>query len=348
MNRVISLKKLALLLMLYIVSHQAYAGYNCHIGQPIRDAYINGNHIINIPFDDASIGNLKTITATSAVPLGLYVNNNGKDYNAQCNGLSYKNENIGYTYFKTFYEDRQPSQAPRQTNISGISQYVRFVVSYCPSCLASVNFPYTGNAGVVYGQLAAPDNYTLTIVKTGKVLKSGYIDSGLFAWNSNRNAAATSSSFYLTSRLTIQPNSIYINILNCSLNQTNYNIFLGDWYDTQFTNIGDSSEMVDVPISLRCMAGTNINVTVTSSNGYTDAATGKINLTAGENSAKGIAIQLLDNNGDSIKLNDKFNQTNSAPEGDYIFKWKARYIKTANTITPGTANSTATVNIRYE
>ncbi|MEX6175620.1 hypothetical protein AB6G03_01200 [Providencia hangzhouensis] len=31
-----------------------------------------------------------------------------------------------------------------------------------------------------------------------------------------------------------------------------------------------------------------------------------------------------------------------------MFDWKARYIKTADNITPGTANASATVNIRYE
>ncbi|WP_265510932.1 fimbrial protein, partial [Providencia rustigianii] len=53
-------------------------------------------------------------------------------------------------------------------------------------------------------------------------------------------------------------------------------------------------------------------------------------------------------NNNPIKLNTKNSLQNNVPSGDYIFNWKAQYIKTANSITPGSANATATVNIRYE
>ncbi|WP_449720030.1 fimbrial protein, partial [Actinomadura verrucosospora] len=59
-------------------------------------------------------------------------------------------------------------------------------------------------------------------------------------------------------------------------------------------------------------------------------------------------IQLLDKNNNPIKLNTKNSLQNNVPAGDYMFNWKARYIKTADNITPGTANASATVNIRYE
>lgn len=59
-------------------------------------------------------------------------------------------------------------------------------------------------------------------------------------------------------------------------------------------------------------------------------------------------MQLLNNAGTPIVLNQKLTQQDNVAQGDYIFGWKARYIKTAATITPGTANANATVNIRYE
>lgn len=79
---------------------------------------------------------------------------------------------------------------------------------------------------------------------------------------------------------------------------------MGTWYDTQFKNIGDVSKSVDVPITLNCAAGTNIKATVTSSAGYIDVNTGKLNL-SGTNRATGVAIQLLDKNNNPIKLNTK-------------------------------------------
>lgn len=86
---------------------------------------------------------------------------------------------------------------------------------------------------------------------------------------------------------------------------------------------------------------------MTSSAGYVDTNTGKIKL-SGQGQATRVAIQLLDRNSNPIKLNSKFTLQNNVAGGDYIFNWKARYIKTANNITAGTANATASVNIRYE
>lgn len=91
----------------------------------------------------------------------------------------------------------------------------------------------------------------------------------------------------------------------------------------------------------------NIKATITSNAGYQDESTGKLKL-EGTGQATGIAIQLLDKNNSPIRLNFRNSLQNNVPAGDYIFNWKARYIQTATTITPGTANSSAMVNIQYE
>lgn len=152
---------------------------------------------------------------------------------------------------------------------------------------------------------------------------------------------------WILSTLRIPAGAIKVNSLKCTTKATSYNINLGTWYDTQFKNIGDVSQNVNVPITLNCAAGTNIKATVTSSAGYIDANTGKLKL-SGANSATGIGIQLVNANNSPIKLNTKLTMQNNVSSGDYIFNWKARYIKTGNTITAGSANSVATVNILYE
>ncbi|CAG9407706.1 fimbrial protein [Providencia alcalifaciens] len=327
---------------------KANAAYNCYSGQPIREAFIEGNHIITIPFDSTFTGNLETISSNSNVPLSFFVNNGGQDFNAQCKGLASRNPNIGTLYMQTAYANGYASQAPFATNILGISQYVRFPSIACPTCESSKYFPYvawiadSSAFGIEHG---SPAKFTLTLVKTGPVTKSGYINSGMIATKSNRNAAA-GATFYRNATLSIRPNSIYINVLNCSLKQDTYDIKLGDWYDTQFKNIGDTSSNIDIPITLSCAAGTNIKVNVTS-DAIDNASTGKLSLT-GSNKATGIAVQLLNNASNPIALNTQWTQQDNVPEGDYIFGWKARYIKTSNTVTPGTANASATVNIRYE
>ncbi|WP_425415937.1 fimbrial protein [Providencia rettgeri] len=69
---------------------------------------------------------------------------------------------------------------------------------------------------------------------------------------------------------------------------------------------------------------------------------------SGTGSVTGIAIQLLNGSNNPIKLATKNNTIVNSAAGDVRINWKARYIKTAAKITPGKANSTATVNIRYE
>lgn len=231
MKKRLIIKIFLLSLGLFIVNNKANA-YDCYNGQPVRAAYINGTNKIDVPFDSNFTGDLKTIIATSSVPLDMYVNNDGKDYNSQCKNISTTNSNIGNVYFQYLYANGQTSQSPLKTNISGVSQYVRFVANNCPTCSSSINFPYVSyiNINGTYNSMPwVPAYFTLTLTQTGKVTKSGYIDSGLIATKGNRNAAA-GAAYHLNTTLTIQPNSIYINVLNCSLNQSVYNINLGDWY----------------------------------------------------------------------------------------------------------------------
>ena len=185
--------------------------------------------------------------------------------------------------------------------------------------------------------------WSVTIVKTGQITTDGVLRSGQLARLVQYNSAPNNTFMITTVSL---PSTIKINVLKCSTKQSSYSVNLGDWYNTQFKNIGDSSDSVNIPVTLSCLQGTNIKVTVTSTS-TADAATGKIN-PSGANSAKGVAIQLLDKNNNPIKLNTSIQLATGASAGDYIFGWKARYIKTTNEITPGPANASATVNILYQ
>ncbi|TCT30988.1 type 1 fimbria pilin [Providencia alcalifaciens] len=190
------------------------------------------------------------------------------------------------------------------------------------------------------------NKWDFEVIKTKQVINSDYIKSGDVASLIITNSSPAST--WNVSLLSIPANAIKINVLSCSLknNKNTYDINMGDWYDTQFKNINDTQGTVAIPIALSCLSGTNIKVTVTSDT-IDNAANGRLGLT-GADKASGIAVQLLNNAGTPIVLNQKLTQQDNVAQGDYIFGWKARYIKTAATITPGTANANATVNIRYE
>ncbi|MBP6121594.1 fimbrial protein [Providencia heimbachae] len=285
----------------------------------------------NIQYDDVSSRDLGTITIPygGGSSLNTYAGNDGT---------------CGYSYLKGRYLNGWVPNANGVTpsNIPGISISVKtggpqwFNTSYGPSSTDKQSWVVTDT------------QWQIQIKKTGQVTQSNTLRTGNIADFYQTNPAPYNSTWYLTT-LNMPANAIKINVLSCSVknNATTYNINMGDWFDTQFQNIGDASAAVDIPITLTCMAGANIKTTVTSASGYVDTNTGKLAL-SGADKATGVAIQLLDKNNSPIKLNVSNSLQDNVPADDYLFNWKARYIKTAETITPGSANATATVNIRYE
>ncbi|WP_273839018.1 fimbrial protein [Providencia rettgeri] len=186
----------------------------------------------------------------------------------------------------------------------------------------------------------------IKIQKTGQVTTSNTIRAGNIAQLTQKNQTPMST-WYLTT-LNMPANAIRINVLSCSLKNSVPTINLGDWYDTQFPTVGSTSTEVDIPITLTCLAGTNIKATITATSGTINATQGQLALSGGADKATGVAIQIVDTNKNPIPLNSKRTIRDNVAAGDYIFGWKARYIKTADKITPGPANGTATINIRYE
>ncbi|WP_418055362.1 fimbrial protein [Providencia zhijiangensis] len=284
------------------------------------------SRVYNIPYDDTTTRDLETIV----IPYGTGALDTNSPNGRDCGVTDLHGRFInGWVPDANFI-------AP--TNIPGISVSIRtgstlWFNSYVPGrSIPNWNITET--------------NWRIIIRKTGRVTQPGTLTPGRTAQLFQTNTKPVKSTWYLTT-LNIPNNAITINTVSCSLKNPTYIIDMGNWYDSQFQNIGDTSTSVNIPITLSCKAGANIKATITSSAGYEDTQTGKLKL-AGSDQASGIAIQLLDRNNNPIKLNTKNNLQDNVPAGDYIFNWKARYIKTATPVVAGTANSNAVVNIRYE
>ncbi|ENU1226552.1 MULTISPECIES: fimbrial protein [Providencia] len=209
----------------------------------------------------------------------------------------------------------------------------------------------TGLKNVNFYDYHVPENLTftsmtwaLTIRKIGPVTQSGVLPAGQISYLRVTKQGG---------RETLDAGNLYfrsnfrISVANCSIKNSTLNINLGDWYDTQFPTVGSTSSEVDIPITLNCLAGTNIKATVVGTSGVINASQGHLGL-SGTDKATGIAIQLVDANKNPIPLGSKQTIKSNVAAGEHIFGWKARYIKTADKITPGSANASATVNIRYE
>ncbi|WP_100160104.1 fimbrial protein [Proteus columbae] len=285
------------------------------------------NRVFNIQYDDLTTRTLDTITLNyRPANITSYSGNNGECGNAVIHG--------------NFINGWVPnSNKIAATNIPGIGIKVKM------NNIGYINAQFSKNNDK-YKYIINNPTWTVEIIKTGRVTQSDSLTGGTLARMTQNNTLPNNHQWIL-STLRIPAGAIKVNSLKCTTKATSYNINLGTWYDTQFKNIGDVSQNVNVPITLSCAAGTNIKATVTSSAGYIDVNTGKLKL-SGTNSATGIGIQLVNANNNPIKLNTKLTMQDNVSSGDYIFNWKARYIKTGNTITAGSANSVATVNILYE
>ncbi|WP_193016397.1 fimbrial protein [Proteus sp. FME41] len=320
----------AIFLLGGVLFYSTYAFSACIQNPNLKNIRANiPNKVYTLQYDDMRTGLLEQFTVSYRTgPITTYSGNDGECGNAIVSA-SYTNGWI------------PNANKIAQTNIPGIGIQVYF------NKIGALNTTWSEEGtGITNKYRFLEPSWTVRIIKTGRVTQSGSLQWGEIAKAVQNNTKPKNSTWNLTS-LFIPLNAIKINSLKCSTKSANYNVNLGTWYDTQFKNIGDVSKNVDIPITLSCAAGTNIKATVTSSAGYIDVNTGKLKL-SGTNQATGIGIQLLDKNNNPIKLNTKNNLQNQVASGDYIFGWKARYIKTGNKITPGSANSIATVNILYE
>ncbi|HHR6080521.1 TPA: fimbrial protein [Providencia alcalifaciens] len=308
-----------------------YSGYMsaaCIQNPSFNNIQVNvPSRTFNIQYDDLGQQNLETIPIRYLNGSNTYANGDGT---------------CGTSYLKGNYVNSWVPNSTKiaPTNIAGIG------IAVSTAAIGTFNTSFGPNGSGTMSWGISDTVWYITIRKTGQVTSQGSIRSGAIAQLTQTNTTP-SGTWYLTT-LNMPANAIKINVLSCSLknNKNTYDINMGDWYDTQFKNINDTQGTVAIPIALSCLNGTNIEVTVTSDN-IDNAANGRLGLT-GADKASGIAVQLLDNAGTPIVLNQKFIQQKGVTQTDYIFGWKARYIKTAATVTPGTANANATVNIRYE
>lgn len=314
----------------YLVLYSGYAYAACIQNPNLTNVVVDvPTRTFSLQYDDTGSRDLDTIIVNFK--------------NSQISTYSGKDGQCGNAYL---YADYVNGWTPNDNKIAA---------SNIPGISVQVKATGIGSLNTRYGP---PDNensnswtiinpyWTITIKKTGQVTQAGSLKAGIVGRLTQRNPAPHNSTWNLTS-LNIPANAIQIKVLSCSLKNTVPAINMGDWYDTQFKNIGDKSNDIDIPITLSCLQGTNIKASVTATSGVDNASQGQLSL-SGTNKATGIAIQLVDRNGNPIPLGSKNIIQNNVPNSDYIFGWKARYIKTTNNITPGSANATATVNIRYE
>jgi len=282
-----------------------------------------GNVIIQ---RDTAIG---TVLASKTVAI-----NTSKEY---INGGSCKGATISLNYVNGWI----PLNGIAATNVAGIG--VRLTFRQTPSL---TDYAYIAN----YSWYSYSDLwYMLQAVWLIELIKTGPSSAGNLAtgtWASFSISPAVGASWITTSLAVTGTNNI--TSVACSLNSTSINVPLGDVLDIKFTAIGATVGDKSFDVGLTCDKEARINVALAGTQNSDTTDTSVLALTnAGQaGTASGMGVQLL-YGGTPLKINNNI-VLKTTPGGQETLPFTARYYQTNKVVTPGKANSSATLNITYQ
>jgi len=188
-------------------------------------------------------------------------------------------------------------------------------------------------------------NITIELIKTASNIATGTLQTGELAQQNfyyDPSNKFTGWVLSLTGTNRVQQ-------VACSVSNKVINVPMGDVKNIDFKGSGTTTGEKSFAIPLSCDAGTKVNVTLEAgSSGSYDASLGIINLdSSGQATATGIGLQIL-NNSTPVTLGELISIGSTASEGGFNVPLTARYIQTGSSVTPGTANATATFTMTYK
>lgn len=144
--------------------------------------------------------------------------------------------------------------------------------------------------------------------------------------------------------------SVNVNLVAvaCSINTANITVPLDDVLSAGLTAVSTTAKPKDFNVGLSCNAGARVNMRMTGTQNQDTSASGVLDLTGAGSSdvAKGVGIQIL-YNGTPVALNNNMVLKTFAGVQE-SFTFTAQYYQTKSTVTAGSANSTATLNLTYQ
>lgn len=200
-----------------------------------------------------------------------------------------------------------------------------------------------GGAGVLYG-----NHHTIIV----NLIKTGDIVPGTLAPGEIANELFTDEQGgrVLTETLTM-PGGNSIAVLACGLATQTLTFPIGNIFATAFgTTVGTipAGAQTTTNLGLNCNAGANINVSLSGIQNP-DVADSSVLALTGQGSAgvaQGVGVQLL-YNGSPLQLNNRIVMKRSSGGQDAL-PLTARYYQTKTTVTTGSANTSATLNLTYQ
>lgn len=310
------MSKLILRVLLFFFILSSYSHASCTVLSLFKSTVNPGNMVVQ---RDAPVGTV----------LGTAQSGTTSSYIADC-------RSGGYIYYGMSYN------GGRTTSMSNV--YATNLAGVGVEMVSAGGHYYTNPAGSSYRQ-GEYEYYTVpatvTFVKTGPIT-SGVLSTGLIAYNS-----VDSGGHYFE----VNMGTGSVTQLACSITTPNLTFPIGEVLASDFgssVGITPAKAQNTQNLGLNCDASANINVSLTGTQNPDVGTTSVLALT-GQGSpgvAKGVGVQIV-YAGSPLVLNNRIVLKRSSG-GQETFPITARYYQTRTSVTTGSADSSATLNLTYQ
>ncbi|MBX8460431.1 fimbrial protein [Enterobacter sp. RIT637] len=188
-------------------------------------------------------------------------------------------------------------------------------------------------------------NVTLELVKTSEAVQSGTLmqaqtEFGIGVYGNDGIGSPNVISY---------AGNVNFQNVTCSVLPKNLTVNLGDFPVSDFVSVGMlSSPAQNFDVTVNCNSTVQPEVKVTSSNGYETAFEGVLKLTKQTGAATGVGVQMVfDGN---IAAFDTYVSTRSEAIANetLTIPFEVRYEQVSDVVTPGPANTVATITLAYK
>lgn len=176
---------------------------------------------------------------------------------------------------------------------------------------------------------------TVELIVTGPV-EPGTIDSGTYGKGYADNILFQTVNF----------GSIVINPTTCDVYSSNVSVNFGNVLYKSFTGIGSAQNKKDFSIGVMCNQPTNLSVEIVGQKSPDATDNTILALTNLPNSATGVGVQFL-YKGVVLELNNPISLQQILGNTQEQLTFTAQYFQVKDSITPGSLNAIATLNITY-
>jgi type 1 fimbria pilin len=313
--------RIIVLLFLQFVSLSAGAicnFYNYTSGNSTTPIILNFNISNVIVQRDAPIG---SIIATTSVSNGNY---------AACDSQP------GHVYFKMDYNGANLTSQPGVygTNVPGVGI---MMAGYTQAGTFNYSVP-PGVRGINGIGGYGVGSSTLKLVKVGNIAP-GVLNQGM--------VGHTYGDDNVTGLQLILP-AVTIVPVACSITNSNIVVPLDDVLASNFISVSTTVKPKQFNINLNCDAGARVNAVLTGTQNTDTSTAGVLQLTGAGSAdvATGVGVQILYNNAPLALNNNMVLKTSTG--GQEAFPFTAQYYQTKDSVTAGSANAIATLNLTYQ